>query len=80
MSAWETVLSAWMPEPGRDPAYRAAMESVVRAEADLLRRGGPSLSLDKLSDAYARREAAALRFAFRSGFLLGVRLMAQDAP
>ena len=80
MSAWETVLSAWMPEPGRDPAYRAAMESVVREEADLLRRGGPSLSLDKLSDAYARREAAALRFAFRSGFLLGVRLMAQDAP
>ena len=80
MSAWETVLSAWMPEPGRDPAYRAAMESVVRAEADLLRRGSPSLSLDVLSDAYARREAAALRFAFRSGFLLGVRLMAQDAP
>lgn len=80
MSAWETVLSAWMPEPGRDPAYRAAMESVVREEADLLRRGGPSLSLDALSDAYARREAAALRFAFRSGFLLGVRLMAQDAP
>ena len=80
MSAWETVLSAWMPEPGRDPAYRAAMESVVREEADLLRRGGPSLSLDALSDAYARREAAALRFAFRSGFLLGIRLMAQDAP
>ena len=80
MSAWETVLSAWMPEPGRDPAYRAAMESVVREETDLLRRGGPSLSLDVLSDAYARREAAALRFAFRSGFLLGIRLMAQDAP
>ena len=62
MSAWETVLSAWMPDPGGDSAYQAAMESVV------------------LSDAYARREAAALRFAFRSGFLLGVRLMAQDAP
>lgn len=56
------------------------MESVVREEADLLRRGDPPLSLDALSDAYARREAAALRFAFRSGFLLGVRLMAQDAP
>lgn len=80
MSAWETVLSAWMPDPGGDSAYQAAMESVVRAEADLLRRGSPSLSLDVLSDAYARREAAALRFAFRSGFLLGVRLMAQDAP
>ncbi len=80
MSAWETIFSSWMPDPGRDPAYRAAMESVVREEADLLRRGGPSLSLDELSDAYARREAAALRFAFRSGFLLGVRLMAQDGP
>ena len=80
MSAWEVIFSAWMPDPGRDPAYRVAMESVVRAEADLLRRGGPSLSLDALSDAYARREATALRFAFRSGFLLGVRLMAQDAP
>ena len=56
------------------------MESVVREEADLLRRGGPSLSLDELSDAYARREAATLRFAFRSGFLLGIRLMAQDGP
>lgn len=80
MSAWEAIFSAWMPDPGGDPAYRAAMESVVRAEADLLRRGDPSLSLDELSDAYACREAAALRFAFRSGFLLGVRLMAQDAP
>ena len=80
MSAWEAIVSSWMPDPGGDPAYRAAMESVVREEADLLRRGGPSLSLDALSDAYARREAAALRFAFRSGFLLGVRLMTQDAP
>ena len=80
MNAWEAIFSAWMPDPGRDPAYRAAMESVVREEADLLRRGGPSLSLDKLSDAYARREAAALRVAFRSGFLLGIRLMVQDAP
>ena len=80
MSAWETIFSSWMPDPGRDPAYRAAMESVVREEADLPRRGGPSLSLDKLSDAYARREAAALRVAFRSGFLLGIRLMVQDAP
>lgn len=80
MNAWEEIFSAWMPDPGGDPAYRAAMESVVQAEAELLRRGGHSLSLDELSDAYARREAAALRFAFRSGFLLGVRLMTQDAP
>lgn len=80
MSAWEAIFSAWMPDPGGAPAYRAAMESVVREEADLLRRGGPSLSLDELSDAYARREAATLRFAFRSGFLLGIRLMAQDGP
>lgn len=80
MNAWEEIFSAWMPDPGGDPAYRAAMESVVREETDLLRRGGPCLSLDELSDAYARREAAALRFAFRSGFLLGVRLMTQDAP
>ena len=80
MSAWEAIFSAWMPDPGGDPAYRAAMESVVREEADLLRRGGPSLSLDALSDAYARREAATLHFAFRSGFLLGIRLMAQDGP
>ena len=80
MNAWEAIFSAWMPDPGGDPAYRAAMESVVREEADLLRRGGPSLSLDALSDAYARQEAAALRFAFRSGCLLGIRLMAQDAP
>ena len=80
MNAWETVFSAWMPDPGGDSAYQAAMESVAREETELLRRGGPSLSLDELSDAYARREAAALRFAFRSGFLLGVRLMAQDAP
>ena len=80
MSAWETIFSSWMPDPGRGPAYRAAMESVVREEADLLRHGGPSLSLDALSDAYACREAAALRFAFRSGFLLGIRLMAQDGP
>ena len=79
MNAWETVLSAWMPDPGGDSVYRAAMESVVQAEAELLRRGGPSLSLDELSDAYARREDAALRFAFRSGFLLGVRLMAESA-
>lgn len=80
MSAWETIFSSWDAGPGRDPAYRAAMESVVREETDLLRRGVHPLSLDELSDAYARREAAALRFAFRSGFLLGVRLMTQDAP
>ena len=80
MSAWEEIFSAWMPDPGGDPAYRAAMESVVREEADLLCRGGPTLALDELSDAYPRREAAALRVAFRSGFLLGVRLMAQDGP
>ena len=55
MSTWEAIFSAWMPDPGGDPAYRAAMESVVREEADLLRRWGPSLSLDALSDAYARR-------------------------
>ena len=42
MNAWEAIFSAWMPDPGGDPAYRAAMESVVREEADLLRRGGPS--------------------------------------
>lgn len=40
MNAWEAIFSAWMPNPGGDPAYRAAMESVVREEADLLRRGG----------------------------------------
>ena len=40
MSAWEAIFSSWMPDPGGDPAYRAAMESVVREEADLLRRGG----------------------------------------
>ena len=34
MSAWEAIFSAWMPDPGGDPAYRAAMESVVREEAD----------------------------------------------
>ena len=55
MSAWESIFSAWMPDPSGDPAYRAAMESVVREETDLLRRGGPSLSLDALSDAYACR-------------------------
>ena len=32
MSAWEAIFSAWMPDPGGDPAYRAAMESVVREE------------------------------------------------
>ena len=79
MSAWETVLSAWMPDPGGDSAYQAAMESVVQTEAELLRRGGLSLSLDELSDAYARREDAALCFAFRSGFLLGVRLIVESA-
>ncbi|WP_308542400.1 hypothetical protein [uncultured Oscillibacter sp.] len=79
MNAWETVFSAWMPDPGGDLAYQTAMKSVVREEAELLRREGPSLSLDELSDAYARREDAALRFAFRSGFLLGVRLMAESA-
>ena len=33
MSAWEAIFSSWMPDPGGDPAYRAAMESVVREDA-----------------------------------------------
>lgn len=80
MSAWEAVLSAWMPDPGEDTVSRTAMEAVVREETDLRRRVGPSISLDALSDACACREDAALRFAFRRGFLLGVRLMTEDAP
>lgn len=45
MNAWEAIFSAWMPDPGGDPAYRAAMESVVREEADLLPpRGSTTLA------------------------------------
>ena len=80
MNAWEAIFSAWMPDPGGDPAYRAAMESVVREGGRSPPPRGSTTLAGRLSDAYARREAAALRFAFRRGFLLGVRLMAQDAP
>lgn len=78
MSDWEDVLSAWVPDPGGDLAYRTAMEAVVQEEAILLSRAGSPISLDALSDAYARRESAALRFAFRRGFLLALRLMGEE--
>lgn len=80
MNAWEAIFSAWMPDPaGTRPTGPPWSPWSGRRQISS-RRGDPPLSLDALSDAYARREAAALRFAFRSGFLLGVRLMAQDAP
>ena len=60
MNAWEAIFSAWMPDPGGDPAYRAAMESVVREEADLLRRGDPPLSLDALRPPGSSRAALRL--------------------
>ena len=41
MNAWETVFSAWMPDPGGDLAYRAAMESVSRRRRSSSAAGDP---------------------------------------
>lgn len=75
----ELLFQSWSA-PNEDPRYRRAMADILEAEEHIQKCPECGQWLEKLTDAYARREERVALSAFQQGFRSAAELLRETFP